>query len=510
MKKMKKIAGLLLAMVMVLAMTASVFAANYSNENPGKVNLSSHTFKAYQIFSATSITEDGTLGNLDWGSDLKEGASQVLLGSYTTLDALVEDLGNMTDFSDDAQTFAKSVYKQIDTTKGTIVTNGVTTLPLGYYLIVDTTDVSGTDDVNNLALLQVSDSTEKVSILVKTDKPSSEKKVIDVNDSDDNQTDNGKLQDSADYDIGDKVPFQLKATVAANYDDYKVYKLTFHDKEAEGLSFDSNSVVVKVDGAEISENLYKVVTTELEDEDTFEIKFDDLKVIQSVKANSVITVDYKSELNEKAVIGSAGNKNTMHLTYSNNPNDEQGGENGKTPDDTVIVFTYKVVVNKVDEKKQPLSGAEFTLYKYDPSNDAAEKEGDYKGYVALSMAETTPGTTFTFKGLDDGKYVLVETKTPDGYNTIEPQYFTVSATHSETADNPTLITLSGDKETGSVITLNSNVKEGSLTSDVENKKGSTLPETGGIGTTIFYVIGTILVLGAAVLLVTKRRMNAQK
>lgn len=514
MKKMKKLVSLMLAVVMVLAMTVMASAATYSKEEQGNADLSSHTFKAYQIFSAESITEDGTLGNIDWGTDLKEGASTALLGStYSDINALAEAIGKYSNYSDEAQEFAKTVYAQIDTedtTKGTNVVNGTTTLPLGYYLIVDTTDVTSKDDVNNLLLLQVSDAKEKVEILVKTDKPSSEKKVIDVNDSDEEQVDNGELQDSADYDIGDKVPFQLKGTVAANFADYEVYKFTFHDKEATGLTFDAGSVVVKVGDTTLTKDADYTIVTGCTDGCTFEIKFDDLKKVSGVGAGSVITVDYKSELNENAVIGSLGNKNEMYLTYSNNPNDDQGGENGKTPTDTVIVFTYKVVVNKVDENGNDLSGAEFTLYKYDPNNTEAETEGNYKDYVALSTVEETPDTTFTFKGLDDGEYVLVETKTPDGYNTISDQYFTVSAEHGEENGTLVLKNLSGDKETGSVITLTSNVTEGSLTSNVENKKGTTLPETGGIGTTIFYVVGIILVLGAGLLLITKKRMSAQK
>ena len=306
----------------------------------------------------------------------------------------------------------------------------------------------------------------------------SEKKVDDKNDSNTTQ-DEVKWEDSADYDIGDDVPFQLKATIAQDYDNYKVYKLTFHDKESAGLTFKPDTVVVKIDGTTVDSSKYEVVTTSLTDGDTFEVRFANLKSTAAM-AGSVITVEYSSTLNDQAVLGSTGNPNTMHITYSNNPNDDQGGENGKTPDDTVIVFTYKVVANKVtknpayveggsESKYIPLKGAGFTLYKKNASDE----------YVAVgSEVKGEEMTTFEWKGLDDGDYKISETTTPAGYNTIADIEFTITAEHKVLSDNPTLTSLSGgDKFTGKVET-------GALSADIENNKGSTLPETGGMGTTI--------------------------
>ena len=133
-------------------------------------------------------------------------------------------------------------------------------------------------------------------------------------------------------------------------------------------------------------------------------------------------------------------------------------------------------------------------------------------------------TTFTWSGLDDGQYKLTETKTPVGYNTIDPIYFVIEATHDETADAPTLKTLKayltdadGNKQTemkdGESVNIDLGTVDqtaGSITTNVVNKAGSTLPETGGMGTTIFYVLGSVLLVGAAVLLITKKRMSAEK
>ena len=203
------------------------------------------------------------------------------------------------------------------------------------------------------------------------------------------------------------------------------------------------------------------------------------------------------------------------MTYTNNPNDEQAGENGETPDDGVIVFTYQTIVNKVtknpayDASKDtgktgidsdgntefiPLKGAGFTLYKKNAS-------GTYEAVGSELKGEDM--TTFTWSGLDDGDYKLVETTTPSGYNTIPDIEFTITATHDVSSDNPTLISLSGgDKFTGVIST-------GVVSANIENQSGAQLPSTGGIGTTIFYVLGSILVLGAAVLLVTKKRMSTK-
>ena len=178
------------------------------------------------------------------------------------------------------------------------------------------------------------------------------------------------------------------------------------------------------------------------------------------------------------------------------------------PKDTVIAFTYKVVVNKVDENKKPLAGAEFTLEKYDAATQT---------WVAIKKVETEAGSVFTFKGLDDGNYRLTETVTPDGYNSIEPIEFTVTASHDiewETQDRlEVLNSLTGDAETGDIEVEEINEikftpienNEG-LTTDVINQSGVLLPETGGIGTTIFYIVGGLLAVGAVILLVTKKRM----
>ena len=496
MKLFKKLASFMLAftMVMAIAMPSVVMAVgNYTiTITP---TTSDHTYEAYQIFAGE--LSDGKLRDIEWGSGVTQEGKTALLSEYNAKDAadLAEKLSTN---SADIKSFAKKVNKRLQSPSSARAEGNTATITVdkaGYYLIKDQDGSLGENDetYTEFILKVVKDQT----VAPKSSKPTSEKKVKDINDSE--GTDMTNWQDSADWDIGDKVPFQLKGTVAADYDKYKVYKMTFHDHESEGLTFDKDSVKVFVDKKEVTDKTkYEVVTEGLKDGCTFEVKFADLKQIPGVKAGSVITVEYESELNTDAVIGSEGNPNTMHMEFSNNPNNEQGGETGKTPDDKVIVFTYKTIINKVDPKGNPLEGATFKLEK-----KVGEGENNWQEKTVI---KNDAGTTFTFKGLDDGVYRLTETKTPEGYNTMNPNplVFTISATHDELSDDPKLLTLSGKAQTGDV-TFDSSLENGSLTTNIINKSGSQLPETGGMGTTVLYAAGTLMILAAAAFLVMKKK-----
>ena len=485
MKHAKKLASLLMALVMVLGMsvgtTVTAFAADTTISAPEG---STRTYDVYQIF--TGDLHEGVLSNVKWGKNGTgtEGASV----NQATLDALVA----VNEESDTIKLAEIEKYVNLNSQVfGTVSDGNPLTVPTGYYLIKDNGPVSE-GETYSLYVVEVAGPT---TISPKVSQVTSEKKVKDINDSTGVGSD---WQDSADYDIGDKVPFQLKGTVAADYDKYTVYKFVFHDTESAGLTFDKDSVVVKVDNTVIDSG-YTVVTEGLNDGCTFEIQFTDLKTIDSVEAGSVITVDYKSRLNENAVIGSTGNTNKMKLEYFNNPNDKQGGTTGNTPEDTVVVFSYKTIINKVDGDSKSLTGAAFKLEKLiKGADEAADTWTLVKEYT---VDADNPASTFEFTGLDDGTYKLTETVTPAGYNTIDPISFEITA-----SDNGTVITgLDGDNNT---ITFAKNLEAGSLSANVVNKAGSILPSTGGMGTTLLYIIGAILVVGAGVLLVARRRMHS--
>lgn len=503
MKNMKKLASLLLVMVMVLSLTAAAFA---DENTPHTITITTekegHTFQAYQVFKGT-INEEGTiwkLSDIKWGSGVDSSA---LLAELITYDAYskcktADDVANvLKDRGDYVDAFANIVSKHLTTAAGSA--NTITTVTIsenevvkgykisvtgdGYYFVKDADPVTGNDAATKYMLRVARD----VTVGPKVELPTMKKKVKDINDSTGEATD---WQDSADHDIGNTVSFQLTGKVAANYDLYNTYKFAFHDKESAGLTF-NKIVSVCIDGTPITEG-YRLVSSPT-DGCTFEIVFDDLKKIPSVEANSIITVEYTSILNDGAVIGRPGNPNEAYLEFSNNP---YGNGTGSTPKDKVVVFTYKTVVNKVDTSGTPLTGAAFKLEK----KTGTDTWTFVKEYT---VDEDHPRSTFEFTGLDDGTYKLTETVTPAGYNTIVPIEFEIIAEHSVTHDDPILVSLTAPSR------FEANLNNGSLTTNVENKAGTQLPTTGGIGTTLFYVIGSVLVLAAVVLLVTKKRMNAQ-
>lgn len=481
MKNFKTIIGLIMSMVMAFSMSFTA-VADTTYTVTIKDAPKGHTYEAYQIF--TGDLADGILSNIKWGSG-------VSADGQTVLGDAVEKAKTLTDVAA-AEAFAEEVASYLTTAAGTVTTETdgdctIEGLTAGYYLIKDKDNSLTGDEAYTSYILKV---VKDTAATLKSDKPTVDKKVKDVNDSEaGSETD---WQDSADYDIGDKVPFQLKATLANNVTSYDTYKFVFHDTLSDGLTYDPGTLKVYVDGIEITTGYTIVEPTAAGGSLT--ITFADAKAVGAGNS-SIITVEYTATLNNNAVTGSAGNANKVNLEYSNNPNSGGEGETGTTPDDTVIVFTYKVVVNKVDKDNQALAGAGFTLYKKDSTGEYVQVGEEIKNL-----------TTFTFNGLDDGDYKLVETTTPATYNTMDPVEFTVTATHEILSDSPTLTNLNGEVTTGE-ITFTSSVTEGSLTSDVVNYKGSELPETGGMGTRILYLLGGVLVIAALVLLVTKRRMN---
>ena len=488
MKLFKKLASFILAfaMVMAIAMPSVVMAVGDGSITITDAN-PNHTFEAYQIFAGE--VSGKTLSNLKWGNGVNE-AGQKELGS-------AKDNAGQLKTEANAKEFAYKVAKYLGTSAGESTPEGknykIKNLAPGYYLVKDKDGTVPDAEAYTKFILKVVGAAE---VKVKSEVPTSQKKVKDTNDTTGDTT---GWQDSADYDIGDQVPFQLTGTVAKDFSDYKgAYKLVFHDKESAGLTFNQKSVVVKVDGTEIKSG-YTVKTTGLEDGCSFEVVFDDLKQINSVHNGSVITVEYTSELNTKAEIGLPGNPNEMRMEFSNNPNVEQNGTTTYTLWDKVIVFTYKTIINKVNSEKRPLAGAAFKLEK-------VNKDGSNTLVHEFTADENT--TSFEFKGLDDGKYILTETKTPEGYNTMDPITFEITATHDVESSNPTLTELSGNKVTGE-IEFTVSQGDGSLTANVVNNKGSELPETGGMGTTVLYAAGTLMILAAAAFLVMKKKAESK-
>lgn len=475
------------------ASTAMAADTNYDITVP---STDTHTYSVYQVF--TGDLSNGTLSNIKAGKNFNKNNT----ASKSAADAAAE-IAQGTYANNTEKLAAITPYVDLTGTAfGEVSANTALSAPAGYYLLKDKDAVTG-NDAATLFIVQVNG---PVTVNRKADKPTFEKKVKDVNDSTGVKTD---WQDSADYDVNDDVPFQLTATLPTNKTDfaaYKTYKLVFHDNQSAGLTFKPETVVVKYEGKTLNTESYTLDQNPT-DGHTFDITITDAKTVKdadgsaiTVAAGGKFTVEYMSTLNANAMIGAAGNPNEASLEFSNNPNVGGEGNTGKTPTDKVIVFTYQLDINKTFNGGTPDDNdlPEFTLYKFDSATD------DYTTNVGkVDITKTADGKyTASFKRVDDGKYKLVETKTPAGFNTAADTLFEITADHDVESDNPQLTVLKINTTAGNTTT-------GTVTADVVNQKGSNLPSTGGMGTVLLYVAGiAVFVLAGATLVMALRRRNA--
>lgn len=530
MKKMKKLLSLVLSVAMVVAMGITVFA-----DTPTTYTLtiassnSGHTYEAYQVF--TGDLAGNTLSNVVWGSGVVGGelltdlttdnSTKGDFSACTDAKAVAEKVATFADNSEKLDAFAKIVGKHLTDTKGISSYSGtnytISNLNAGYYFVKDknnSLDGEGKDSYTKFILKLVKDET----VTPKTDTPSAEKKVKENVKTGDWQNDSKygqQYNDVADYNIGDDVPFAFYSKVP-DMSNYTSYNYVFEDRMDAGLTF-NNDVTFKIGNKTLVKDTdYSVVTENLGDSCTFHIVINDLKKIKGINTGDKIRVDFTAKLNEKAKIGNQGNVNEMKLKYSNNPNDNNS--KGETPWDKVVVFTYELDTTKVDgtDTTKVLKDAEFKLYRKNSSNtnEYVKVENDkVTGWTTnendASVLKSGEDGKFVVKGLDDGTYYLKETKAPSEYNLLasdiklEIKATTINKQDWNGTDNVLTaikIKVNGNEEPGDIDT-------GIVSTTVENNKGSVLPSTGGIGTTIFYVIGGILMVGAGVILVSRRRRS---
>lgn len=533
-----------------------------------------HTYTAYQIFEGRleqdNETEAYILSDIEWGSGVdatteKNGrnlvaalkADEVLAESFPndsySASQVAEVLESFSENSDELDAFARVVSNYLSGT-GTMGSynseNGsytITGLEAGYYIVTDSMTAPGEGEPENDAyskfMLKL---TTDVTVTPKSSVPSVEKKVRENSYTNNDSNSTGSYSygagynDVADWNIGDHVPFKLIGTLPSTLADYDVYSYTFHDTLSAGLTYNAGSVKVSVvnptegvyggdDGVSAAEGTDVTgqfsITAE---ENELTITCEDITALTDVTidSSSLIVVEYTATLNEAAVVGSNGNTNEVYLEFSNDPNPGGTGETGTTPTDQVIVFTYGLDVTKVDSEntETPLEGAEFILYKKDGSNNNSYYQAGNTGSDsqkafwtanendAAKLTSDESGS-FSVTGLDEGTYYLKETKAPEGYNLLKADIMIVITANAANIQNWTSamegltgITVSVDE--GDAVAGNTGTGMVSIT--VENVPGSALPETGGIGTTIFYVVGGILVIGAGVILIARRRTRSDK
>ncbi len=576
MKRIKKLVSLLLALVMVFAMSATAFAAELNGDpqppateeggngdntstdgNQGDVTasqptISSGTYNIYQVF--TGDYSEGILSNVKWGQNgTGTTGEKVDTAILEELEAVYKDTDNADnnfEIDDVAQLNVIKKYADLTSPIQTGTATSYTGLDAGYYLVGGTVTYSNGQTAETLYVVRVIDGT--LTFAPKVGVPTVDKKIVD----------DGKV-DTNEASIGDVVNYEITGTMPSNIDVYGTYTYLFTDTLSKGLTF-NDDIKVEVDGVDVTQYFYKDAT----DRDatagtTITVGIQDIKALSNldgitITAASQVVVTYTATLNTDAVIAGDGNPNDVLLNYSNNPNNsgegtttpppENPGEpthpDGVTPKKEVVTYTTELAILKTDEAGAILEGAEFTLTgngvkvslveteefveaadgaywklvngsytTVAPVTDSGDtnNEADYDlaaGKFNLVRTITTASDPtqavatidsdgrVTFTGLGKGTYTISETKTPAGYNTIDDITFTVDF-------DPTTKTFFTDN---SDISLGAN---NTLETTIINQKGSLLPSTGGIGTTIFYVVGGILVIGAGILLVTKKRMNSR-
>lgn len=540
-KTIKKLLAALLAVAMVCAMAIPAFAYEpWETEEDLNKN---HDYIAFQIFKGVISSKDNpTLSGVTWGSHIthpddfleKLKDAPIIGAQFQSIDAIdatdatdaatvqkvLAVISQWSDSDDDSIAFARFVchylYSNGDPQSTIVGHGGAIKIPEpGYYLIVDTINFNDGDYYHAYnSFLLVNDTHQgeyNVIINHKVVKPTVEKKVYDNDNNDISSA--GGWGSSADHAINEKFQFQLIAKLPAGrdegraYDYYKEYAVLFNDTLSEGITYDKlDSVVINSNGHtyDITNDTSKYTITE--SQNSFVVKIPDVKTCAEgldLNDGATITVTYTAHLNDKAYVntrsGSTENKNSVQLQYSNNP--RPGEYWGTTPKSEVYVYTYQLNNTKRAEKEDgtPLPGAGFRLY----SNEACHDEDEIKlkmnddGTYSRDFSTEGKGVEmisgqdgqFNVKGLDAGTYYLKEITPPDGYSACKVIPVTIKADHSRNDQ----VNLEGSNLTNDIV----NIKAG----------GITLPSTGGIGTTIFYVVGGGLMVAAIVLLVTKKRME---
>lgn len=504
--KQTKLLSVLLALLLVFALSAGTFAAEITING----GASGSEYAAYKLLNATNSADDHTKFaytlNDKYTSILQEATGK------TTQKDIVAYIQNLN--ASEIRAFADNVYKKIKDASPAITSDYTTStdkfenVDQGYYLIVETR-LGTTADTYSLVMLDTA-GLDNVTVSTKENAPTVDKQVEEKNDS----TGVNTWGESADYDIGDVINFKITGKVSSKYADYKSYYYSFADTMSNGLTYNKDAKVFVVSGENKINVTEQFKKEETDSSFTITANLKELTGV-TINADTTIVVEYTATLNENAVSGSAGNKNEVILKYENDPYHKGDGNPstsdapetpGETPKDTNIVFTYDLTVNKVDASNKPLEGAGFTLFKF---------SYDKSKYVAIGN-EITGVTTFDFKGLDAGQYKLVETTVPAGYNKADDIEFIIEATYDTNKDPVELAGLQVTKtdstviSTGSDASFNADMQTGKVATNVVNTTGPQLPSTGGMGTTLFYVLGSVLLLGAVVLLVVRRRMRTEK
>lgn len=574
MKRIQKLLVFMCALVATIAIAVPAYAAGGPYTLTIESETSGHTYEAYQIFKG-DVSSDGTsLSNVQWGdgvnpsedngilADLKSssafgraeqnlfygcnsaaGVAAVLAGDNfdaELVDAFAEIAGaNLVDTEK-----VNVTYKYKTEASGKYVYEA-TGLDAGYYLVQDA--AGSPSDLQYAKTKFILKVIHDVTAEAKADQPTLDKVILTAG----GHEINGDYADAA---VGDTVKFQLTSSVP-KMDGYNKYFFVVTDELSNGFTlaedFAKSGVVVKVDGKALMASDYSVVVVN----NVVTVSINNL-----VGKTGEITIEYSATVNDKAVIGNDGNLNTAYLKFSNDPNytytdlSDGSAPMGKTPDTKTYTYVGGLLINKVDENDDPITGAQFqiasgdfnqviligttfvkkangTYYKlkngtYTTAEPNDENRSDYDSTEIKYALETTTSTETPWQdarvtswvddyghiivaGLSAGEYTITETVAPDGYNIADP--VTVNLEWVAPADaTSTACTWKYGTTTADEVKTDDGTSMDLVSVTIKNLRGATLPSTGGMGKTVLITAGAILVIGAGVGLVAKYRANRMK
>ena len=561
MKKMKKIISLLAAVVMVFTMTFSAAATETGGTPPApaagttaKVTIKcpegGHVFNAYQIFQGNVDSTGTTMSDIEWAGGVAQGTELINdiqnitladgvtkpFAGCTTAPSIAEVLSKANDNSETVQKFADAVKKYKSDVKTTsnhdpnANTYTIEGLTAGYYMILDE-PTTGSDITPSAIIVHLIG--KDIEIDAKVDVATVSKNTYPDF-----------------YSVGDEAPYKLRGTLPGSFNatttggnEYKYSFVDTFDKElqpasdwefsnadpaADGTKTLNKGVKVELQNGENTTDVTNNFTSTWNENDhVLKVRCADLRGVADVDKDSAIVVTYKAKVNEKPA-NAPGINNKVTLYY--------GDKHTKEADETV--FTLELVVKSVDgaDNTKALNGAEFVLSRVVNNEGAATTE-----YLKITKSEGKPdelswvedqkdATTlktegeegegenkkalgkFNVTGLTTGTYTLTETKAPEGYNKLDKDVkVEISGTAQRNSSGKKVLVslgITANGEAGEVEKIDE-AYTGTVSITIANNKGSVLPSTGGMGLTIIYAVGAILLVGAGILLVTRRRMKAK-